>query len=149
MRDLLIQALDEAYIIYFNQIPKTKKEIKSISIIDVSPLDLINFIKDNNIPNNCYFDGKDNGYDGWDDILLSWEIDVPTTDIDRVSYLITRFNNGYFKYVYKILTNNGFKRISPWSYKLKEFNDTTIYHMYINKEFDRLEKYFSMYFEKL
>lgn len=148
MTELLISALDEAFIILNKSIPQTKKVTKSISILDVKPIELVSFMRDNNIPNEAYFDGKDNGYDAWNDILLSWEIDVPTSDKDKLDYCRRRFNDIAFKYIHKLLTSNGFKTIYPSSSVFNEFK-TTIYDMYVNKEFDRLEKYYSNYFAKL
>jgi hypothetical protein len=81
MKDLIIAGLDSAFDQLIKQTPKTKKITKSISIYDVKPIDLPQFMLDNNIPADAYFDGKDNGYDGWDDILLSWDINIPVIKI--------------------------------------------------------------------
>lgn len=149
MTELLISALDEAFIILNKSIPQTKKITKSISILDVEPIELVSFMRDNNIPDDAYFDGKDNGYDAWNDILLSWEVDVATTDKDKLDYCRRRFSDIAFNFIYKSLNSNGFKRTPVMSLFLKDYKDTTIYDMYVNKEFDRLEKYYSNYFAKL
>ena len=87
MKELIIQALNDAFALLEKQIPQTKKETKSISIIDVKPSDILLFMKNNNIPNNAYFSLRENGYDAFDnDILLSWEINISTTDKDKLLY---------------------------------------------------------------
>lgn len=149
MRELLISALDNAFILLNRQIRQSKKITKSISIFDVKPIELIKFIKDNNIPDDAYFDGSSNGYSGYDDFLLSWEVEVPTTDKDKLHFCRKRFNGIAFKFIYDSLTSNGFKRIYPLTSVFRDYDDTSIYDMYVNKDFDRLEKYYSNYFAKL
>jgi len=148
MKTLIIKALNDAIGKLDRQTPITKKIIKSVSIIDVNPLDIPKFMKDNDIPDDAYFSGRDNGYDAWDDILLSWVIDVPTTDDDKLKFRIKRFTTIAFKYVYDVLTSNGYKRVGYNSGLLKDFDDTTVYDMFINKDFDRLVKYYSLPFAK-
>jgi len=43
---------------------------------------------------------------------------------------------------------NGYKRTGYNSGLLKQFDDTTVYDMYISKDFDRLVKYYSLPFVK-
>ena len=148
MKELIIQALNDAFVLLEKQVPQTKKKTESISITDVKPMDIISFMKDNNIPNDACFDGRDNGYDAWDDILLSWEIDVPTTDKDKKEFKIKRFTGISWRFVYDLLTKNGYKRVGYNTGLLKQFDDTTVYDMYINKDFDRLVKYYSLSFNK-
>lgn len=148
MKDLLIKALDEAIIKFDKQIPLTKKETVYINIDDVKPLDISNFIKDNNIPDNCYFGGKPNSYDAFDEVCICYDIDIPTTEKERLKYKQNKFSTIAFKFVYNTLINNGYKRVGFNSGLLKEFDNTTIYDMYIIKDFDRLVKYYSLPFIK-
>jgi hypothetical protein len=150
MKDLIITALDNAKAKVDTTIPSTKKSSESIDISDVNPIDLLAFMKKNNIPDNAYFDGSDNGYDGWYTgiTLLTWDIDIPTTDKDKLDITRTRFNNSSFRLVYDILTTNGYKRIGFDSRKLKDFYDITAYDMYMDKDFDRLVTYYSLFFTK-
>lgn len=148
MKDLMIEALDNAYILLEKQVPQTKKKSEFVSILNTRPMDLISFIKDNNVPDDCCFGGKDNGDDGWEDIGLCWDIDVPTTEKDRLNYKRKRFDDIAFKFVYNLLTSNGYKRVGFNSGLLKQFDDTTVYDMYMEKNFDRLEKYYSLRFGK-
>jgi len=150
MKELIIQALNEAFVVLEKQVPQTKRETKSVSIGDTKPIDLPRFMKDNNIPDRADFGGEDNGYDAWYTFstCLSWEVSVPTTNEDKVKFRRKIFSAICFTNVYKILTKNGYKRVgSDWRL-LKQFDDTTIYDMYINKDFDRLVKYYSMSFVK-
>ena len=146
MKELIIQALNDAFDVLEKRIPLTKKKTKSISIIDVEPINLLSFMKDNNIPNDAYFDGRDNGYDAFDDILLSWDIDVPTTDEDKLKFKRDKFTTIAFRFVFHLLEDNGYKRVGYYSGKLKQFSDTTVYDMYIEKDFDRLVEYYSLAF---
>lgn len=151
MKELLIDALSDA-IIKLNKItPQTKNDIKRINIIDVDPLDLPNFMKENNVPDNAYFDGRENGYDGWNvgEVYLSWDIEIPTTEKDKLKFRRNRFTSLAFKFVYDKLTTNGYKRVGFNSGLLKEFNNTTVYDMLNNNEFDRLVKYYSLSFKRV
>jgi hypothetical protein len=148
MKNLIIEALDNAFESLIKNVPLTKKKTEYISILDVNPLELIKFMKDNNIPDNASFGGRDNGYDGWDDICLVWEVDEPTTETDKLKYKKKRFTSIAFQSVYQVLVNNNYKRVGYDSGSLKQFDDTTVYEMYIKKDFDRLVKYYSLPFAK-
>lgn len=142
-------ALKDAFDTLEARVPQTKKKVLSKSILDVDPIDLISFMKKNNIPDDAYFDGRDNGYDGWNDILLSWDIDVPTTKEDKLKFKKRTFSDIAFKKIYDLLTVNGYKRVGYNTALLKEYDNTTIYDMYLNNEFDRLVKYYSNPFKKI
>jgi len=148
MKELIIRTLDNAHSLLEKQVPKTKKKTKCVSIQEVNPLELSSFMKSNNIPNDAYFTGTDNGYDAWDDVVLAWEIEIPTTEKDKLIFKRKRFSSIAFKHVYKLLTKNAYKRVGYNTSLLKEFDDTTIYDMYINKDFDRLVKYYLLSFKK-
>ena len=148
MKDLLVQALNEAFDILEKRIPQTKKKTECISILDVKPVDLITFMKDNNIPYDADFSGRDNGYDAWDDIQLCWDIDAPTTEKDKLDFKKKNFTTICFERVYSLLTNNGYKRVGFNTGLLKAFDDTTVYDMYIHKDINRLVEYYTLYFVK-
>jgi hypothetical protein len=112
MRNLISKALNDAFKTLENQVPQTKKKTETISIQDVKPSQLMSFMKSNDIPNDAYFTGTDNGYDGWNDIVLAWEVDVPTSEKEKLEYKNYRFHVIAFKKVYDLLTTNGYKRIS-------------------------------------
>lgn len=147
MKELLIQALNDAYRLLETQIPLTKTEYKSISIVNVKPLELVPFMKSNNIPiNGAYFNSGD-GDDGSEyyEPVIRWEIVIPTTDKDKLEYKRNRFTALAWKYVYDLLTKNGYKRI-PFNLGLHQFKDTTVYDMYTSTNFDRLVDYYSLAF---
>lgn len=158
MKTLLLKALDDAFEILEKQVPQTKKKIETISIQDVKPSQLLSFMKSNNIPDDAYFSVTDNRYDGWNDIVLAWEVDVPTTEKDKLEYKNRRFHDIAFKSVYDLLTSNGYKRISGQdrsriSYGKRNsqmimFDNKTVYEMYIDKDYNSLLEYYSMYFKK-
>ena len=161
MKNLISKALNDAFTTLENQIPQTKKKTETISIQDVKPSQLMSFMKSNDIPNNAYFTGTDNGYDGWNDIVLAWEVDVPTSEKEKLEYKNYRFHDIAFKKVYDLLTTNGYKRISGQdrgriTYKKRNntissiimFDNKSVYEMYIDKDLDKLVEYYSMYFQK-
>lgn len=145
MEDLIIKALNEAYENINNRIPQTRKEVVYVSIEDVEPLELADFMKSNNIPDNAYFGGEPNSYDSFDRVCLCYNIDVPTTDKEKLKFVKTQFNNSFSK-VHNCLISNGYKRKGFNSGLLRQFEDTTVYDMYINRDFDRLVEYYSLYF---
>lgn len=163
MRNLISKALNDAFTTLENQVPQTKKKTETISIQDVKPSQLMSFMKSNDIPNDAYFTGADNGYDGWNDIVLAWEVDVPTSEKEKLEYKNYRFHDIAFKKVYDLLTTNGYKRISDRNqgritYKQRSkysgissiilFDNKSVYEMYIDKDLDKLVEYYSMYFQK-
>lgn len=146
MKELIIQALNDAFVMLEKRIPQTKVEIKYINIEDVKPCDISKFINDNNIPNNAYFGGKPNGYDAFSEFCLCYEVNIPTTDKDKLKFNRKIFSDIAFKLVHDSLTNNGYKRRGYNSGLLKQFDDTTLYDMYIDKDFDRIVLYYSLPF---
>jgi hypothetical protein len=150
MKNLIIIALDQANAALKAPLTKTIVHSKSVSIMDISPLELVDFMKKNNIPEDAYFDGRDNGYDAFDDFLLTWDIKttLPTTDEDKITHNRKRFNNSAYRSVYNLLTTNGYERVGYSTGLLKPFDDTTIYDMYVAGEWDRLVDYFSLSFQK-
>ena len=149
MKDLIQAALKDAFSLLERQVPQTKKKFESISIQDVKPLELTTFMQSNKIPNDAYFSGRDNGYDAWDDIVLAWEIDIPTTDKDKKAFKRKQFTDVAWRFVYNLLTKSGYERVPYSTSLLKQFDDTTVYDMYISKDFDRLLKYYSLPFAKI
>lgn len=161
MRNLISKALNDAFTTLENQVPQTKKKKETISIQDVKPSQLMSFMKSNDIPNDAYFTGADNGYDGWDDIVLAWEVDVPTSEKEKLEYKNYRFHDIAFKKVYDLLTPNGYKRINGTdrgrvTYNKRSntvsyitmFDNKSVYEMYMDKDLGKLVEYYSMYFQK-
>jgi len=148
MKNFLTKALDDAFIALEKQVPQTKKKTETISIQDVKPSQLMSFMKSNDIPNDAHFTGTDNGYDGWNDIVLAWDVDIPTTEKDRLEFKRRRFTDISFKKVYDLLTTNGYKRVGYNTGLLKQFDKKTVYDMYMDKDFDTIVKYYSLPFVK-
>ena len=149
MKNLIITALDEAMKKLDKQTPSTKKVCKDINIDDVRPIDLVNFMEDNDIPRDAWFSSTQNSYDAFEgDFKLEWEIDLPTTDKDKLAFRKKRFTQIAWKYVYDSLIANGYERVGFDSGKLKEFYNTIIYEMYLAKDFDKLVKRYSLSFKK-
>lgn len=148
MKDLIISALKEAGEKLERTTPLTKKEKRSISIADVKPVKIIEFMQENNIPEDADFDGRDNGYDAWDDICLSWYIDVPTTERDKEESKRKRFEYVAWKHVFESLTSNGYTVAGYNPDDFKQFKDTSLYDMFVEGDFERLVKYYSLRFKR-
>jgi len=149
MKDLIILALVQARGYLQIQVPQTKKKTIEVDIDDVRPIDMATFMKSYNIPEDAYFHGIDNGYDGFSKFVLCYDIEVPTTEKEKENFVRQRFSTVAFKYVYELLTINGYKRVGYNTGLLKEFDDTTVYDMYLKQDFDRLEKYYSLSFKPI
>ena len=59
-----------------------------------------------------------------------------------------RFERRAYKAIYDRLTQLGYRRRGYSTHLLKEFDDTNVYEMYMNGEYDRLAWYYSLSFEK-
>lgn len=140
MKELIKNALKVAFD-KLGKNPTTKIDVKKFDISGVSPIDLSAFMRKNNIPNDAYF-SNDSDY-------LCYDITVQMSEKEKTDFYRRRFSNIAFKYVYESLTNNGFKRVGFNSALLKPFEKTTVYDMYVNKDFDMLVKYYSLYFVKI
>ena len=93
METLILAALNEAYSKLQLQIPQTRLKTIYVNIEDVEPLELQNFIVENNIPNDAYFGGKPNDYDSFDEICICYDISVPTNEDEKLKYCRDRFSN--------------------------------------------------------
>jgi hypothetical protein len=146
MKNLIISALDDAFNTVQNGAPKNRFATYSINVFDVNPIELPSFMSENNVPDDAYFAGVDNGYDGYSGFVLEWQRLVPATDEEKLKYIKERFANTAYNKVYKALIPNGYKRVGVYSSQLKK--DSEIYEMYISKDFDGLVSYYSKRFVK-
>lgn len=149
MKELIKQALDQAFESVCKMVPLTKKDKRHYNITDVNPTKLLEFMKDNDIPEDAWFSGMPNSYDGLDYPTICYDVEIPTTDVERLGNKARFFDSNHFKFVYKLLIDNGYKRKGFNSGNLREFKDDSVYRMYIAKDFDRLERYFQLSFEKM
>ena len=149
MKDIIISTLDKFNADCDNNAPTTMLEKKSISIMDIDPWELADFMRKKNIPKDVEFDGRDNGYDAWDDILLSWNVIVPASESYKIGIKKSRFKNAAHQTVCNALKESGYINYSSLiSIKeYKKFKRTSIYKMYVNKEFNQLVEYFSIYYK--
>lgn len=146
MKELIIKALNDAFAEFKNRIPQTRTDVKYVDIENVSPLEIVRFMVDNNIPMDAEFGGRPNGYDAFEAVCLCYNVKIPTTEKEKLNYCKANFASCAFRHVYNMLTSVGYKRVGFSTRLLNEFDDTTVYEMYINNEFDRLVKYYSLPF---
>lgn len=144
MREFLTQALSDAFKSLNKTTPKTKKDIVWININRIKPSDIGKFIKDKDIPEHAYFN-----IDCDDNICICYNYDVPTTNDERLEYKRRVFRDKVLFKLHKLLTENGYKRIGFCSSKLKDFKDLNIYDSYIKGDIDIIEKYYSLFFQKI
>lgn len=143
MKNLIIQALNEATELLERQVPKTRKSLLYKSIEEVKPADIAGFMDRNGIPDTADFDQYENY-----GLSLCWDTIVPTTEKEQEDFRKRRFFDVAFSKLYPLLTSNGYKRVGLNSGLLAQFDDTTVYQMYKAGEFDRLASYYSLYFKK-
>jgi hypothetical protein len=146
MEKLIELALNDAFTILSKRIPQTKNETVFISLDNVSPLELPEFLSKESIPLDAWFGGRDNGYDGFNDIGLCYYQQVPTTEKEKVDYCIRNFSSIAFPLISKALTSKGLKRVGVGTHLLKKFSNTSVYEMYLLKDFEILKEYYSLYF---
>jgi hypothetical protein len=153
-KELIIAALDD----YFNYLkehsPRTKKEEKSIRVDDLKLSEVISLMEKDGIPAEATFTSIGDWLDGNHSPYLSWEVEVPATEEDRLEYLKSRFNGkglirSAWASVRDTLKANGYEHKPYRPDYSEEFGKTTVYDMYMNKEFDRLVKYYSQQFRKI
>ncbi len=150
MKDLIIQALNDAIIVLDKRTPTTKTKMVEVNIEDVSPIGIIKFMQENNIPENAFFSTNATENSGFTvNPILCYDITIPTTDADKLKFRNSAFTMIAFKEVFNLLTTNGFKRVGFNSGLLKDYIDTTVYKMFIENDFDRLVKYYSLSFIKI
>jgi hypothetical protein len=150
MKDLILKALDSAFFTTKAITPQTKKQVKGIDIMDVEPINLLKFMKENGVPENAWFGGRDNNYgNGYDSFELHWEVDIPTNEQDNLKFMRTNFPNRAYKQIYDVLTNIGYKRVGFDSAVYSRFKNLNMYDLYVNNEFDLLVEYYSLFFQKI
>lgn len=87
-------------------------------------------------------------YNDYDYLNICIPIEVDRTEKEIEQELIKRFQRKMWNKIYKELINVGYKRAGFNSGLLKEFDNTSVYQMAKDGDFDRLTKYYSLYFKK-
>jgi len=140
IKDLIIEALNNAYIDLEKRTPKIKKVLIEADITNVSPNEIYTFMRDNNIPSDAFF--STNG-DIFSPMLCFYE-NMVTNDNDKLDFNISLFPKLAYTEIHRLLTENNYKCFNINSESLMEFSDsTTVYELFIKKEFDRLIRFYS------
>lgn len=148
MKDLVIQSINEAFKRMEELTPTQKGKVHFESIREINPLQLVEFIKENNIPDDATFEGQDNGYDGYDDFGLHWITPIPTTQADKDKFQKDWFNRNFGNKVGGLLKDNGYKRV-PYNHLLfKKFNNICMLTEYKKGNFNLFIEYFSLLYAK-
>lgn len=79
-------------------------------------------------------------------VFYDKEYPIPEKEYKRL--LRGKFERLVWYRLYKELIAIGYKRESGDNYKFRKYKDTTVYDMYINKEFTKITDYYSLFFKK-
>ena len=148
MKNLVIEAINETFEKMERITPTQKGRNHFVSIQGVNPLQLVEFMEENNIPKDATFEGQNNSYDAYDDFGLSWVTPIPTTQADKDRFQKDWFNRNFGEKVGYLLKDNGYKRIPYNSLLFKKFNSTCKLTEYKNSNFDFFVEYFSLLWVK-
>lgn len=150
MKDIIKQQLDKLHADILHATPQYRAEKKYISIWDVNPLKLKSFMEANNIPNDATFDIIFDEGECEEVPCLIWDVLSSTTDSDKQAFIVKKFNANAFQRVARELRCNRYKRQSVGTNKLKQFgfSSNELYSSYMAKDFDILERYFSLYYKR-
>ncbi len=155
MKELIIQALDSVYEKFINvDIPETKRVEKTINIDNVKPIELHSFMNENNIPDDAElrYSTCESIYDDCEGFFLSWYVEEPLSEsekeAERSKCKKHIFSNYSFRAIYNLLIKNGYKRVGVNTGLLTPYSKDTVYEMFLNKDFDGLVNYYSLYFKK-
>lgn len=149
MEKLIKNAFDEVFKILKNAAPKTRPATRTISILDVNPIDLIKFMEEKGIPPTASFDGVDNGYDGWEDIVLGWDEEVPSSEEDKYNYVRSKFSRRSFGYTQTLLCSHGYVFIGTNDLKAQALFDSQVYDFYISGQISKIVENYSSRFKKV
>ena len=150
MIELIREVLSERLTTITNSI-SAYKVVTMIESVDCCNLDelthRVNEIasKEGISPNSILISGNGNDYS----LELTYDREVLKTDKDIQDDIKGLVNVSSFKKVYDKLTSSGYKRISSGSKAYEKFKDTSVYDMYINSQWELLEEYYSLSFDKI
>jgi hypothetical protein len=151
MENIIKRKLTECYdsLGTFSPMKKQQKEVYVGGGNISELLDIVeNIVLTENIDKNDIRFISNTNYSMDGDIIAIFDIEVPKTKNDLDIEKEKKFKNKYFKVVFDEMIKKGYKRVGFSSHLLKEFDDTTVFKMFLNKDFDRLTKYFSIFFVK-
>jgi hypothetical protein len=138
--------LDRIFKKITDQAPTTKAKFHSISIMDVNPLELITFMKENNIPDDAEFEGVDNGYDAYNDFALGWRTPIPTTEKDRDYWVKERFNRNAVTALHQGLVKDGYYKKGFDSILYRKFVKTSLLDRFLNDDLESIVEYYSTHY---
>lgn len=142
MKEIVLPVLQQ---VYESAIADAEK--KRVRKYQYSPIGQMNIDKlqqymvKNNIPASAQLIIIDS------DIYIKWEIYIPMTEKEKNNFIEKYVNYREFSKVDDILYEKGYKRKAISRLRLSDFNETTVYHMFIKKEYDRLQKYYSLFYK--
>lgn len=144
MKNIIKTALDKTFDHCKKLYGDHKTVEKSISILEVNPLELKSFMEENNVPDHAEFSGTDNGYDGWNDIVLAWSVKEKMTDQEKNKIYGENFYRISQYHLPKIMRENGYTPVDRISESVSEL----LYEKYIKGDFDDLAELYSFLYKK-
>ena len=155
MKDLIIEALNDAHAILLQEVPTTKPKEVCVVVTDVPVTDLLNLLKGKDFPPDAKIGVNSNG-----GVQISYTSEQPMSEADKEKYKRDIFQEYAFKFVYDILIRNGYRKQSldtlsgerRWDKIItsgRMFANINIYDCYINEDFETIVNLYStLYFEK-
>ena len=150
----LAYLLDEIYAKAEKRVNKTYTKYNNLSLVNISPYDIPKYLKDNNVPRDCFIDtvdlsdGRNDDWlsDGDFETVVTWK----TTELKSQDQIekdtIKAFNTICFYHLGKHLKENGYVRNSVRSDKLPKTVD--FYKCNLEGDFQSIENYMYSYFSK-
>lgn len=144
MKDIIISCLREAFNKTYKLGQNTPIVIENEIIVDhISPKKLGEFLSENNIPDECYFD-----YNNSHEVIVAWSAKRDRTAEEAVSYLKINFYKKAYNLIYNTLKAKGYKRIKHDRRFADALGSTKFYIMYTTREIDSILNYFEDKFIK-
>ena len=150
MKALINTVLTELLSDKRSRLPQSKTVTRTRSVLEETPYTLAKFMDDNGIPKEAWFEGDSPDYfeQSYSDFVLCWEVEIPTTDADKLNYLERVFNSNAFTRVAKALLADGYKRISPDHQTLKQYRGMSHYSLFTEGNMDTIVDYIKLHFTK-
>lgn len=145
MKEILKQALKEAYLMATYEMPEKESTEMELDITGVNPFELPKFLESNNVPKNCSLETEiDISY-----IYVKYEEERELTKYEERMYLSESFKKLSFDIVEKHLTSNGYTRKERDYSAYNEMKKLNLLDLYKNDLWRTLEDYYSIFFEQL
>lgn len=140
-RDLIIKGIEDGVDALYKSVPTTRTEYKDVSIDEISVVNIPKFRKKENIPDDALLSCES------ENLRFSWKVEVPMDDVFKRQYIITKFDEYVWSYVYTSLTENGYRRNSRNF--VNYIKQDKLCEVYEKEYIDLLVDFYSLFFEMI